>query len=63
MLVPVRETVSVPMPKQEDAVQDNSKLYVLAGVGALLALAIGGFVTAAFLHLRKRKDTENENEG
>lgn len=63
MLVPVRETVSVPMPQQEEAHQKDSSLYVFAGVGILLALAVGGFGTAAFMHMRKRKETEQENEG
>lgn len=60
MLVPVRETVSVPMPTQENVKQNDSRLYVFAGVGILLALAVGGFGTAAFMHLRKRKEDKNE---
>jgi type III secretion protein J len=62
MLVPVRETVSVPMPPQENVKQDDSRLYVFAGVGILLALAVGGFSTAAFLHLRKRRDEEKNED-
>ena len=62
MLVPVRETVSVPMPLQENVKQDDSRLYVFAVVGILLALAVGGFGTAAFIHLRKRKE-EGRSEG
>ena len=61
MLVPVRETVSVPMPRQE-VKQDSTRFYVLAAVGGLLALAIGGFGTAAFLHLRRRKDSEADSK-
>lgn len=57
MLVPVRETVSVPMPHQE-ARQDDARLYVLAAVCVLLALAAGGLGTAAFL--RKRRQTESQ---
>ena len=62
MLVPVRETVSVPMPTQENVKQNDSRLYVFAGVGILLALAVGGFGTAAFMHLRKRKEDKNEED-
>lgn len=62
MLVPVRETVSVPMPRQEEAKQDDTKLYVFAGVGILLALALGGLGTAAFMHMLRRKEQEQENK-
>lgn len=60
MLVPVRETVSVPMPRQE-VKTDNSRLYVLGGVACLLALAVGGFAAAAVMHLRRRKEEDKEN--
>lgn len=61
MLVPVRETVSVPMPHQE-ASQDNSRLYVLAAVGILFALAAGGLGTAAFLRRRHRQAESKPSE-
>ena len=59
MLVPVRETVSVPMPHQE-ARQDNTRLYVLAAVGVLFSLAAGGLGTAAFL---RRRRIQAESQG
>ena len=62
MLVPVRETVSVPMPHQE-VKQDNSRLYIFAGVGVLFALALGGLGTAAIMNQRRRKAEAQENEG
>ena len=61
MLVPVRETVSVPMPHQE-ARQDNTRLYVLAAVGILLALAAGGLGTAAFLRRRRSQADSQATE-
>lgn len=58
MLVPVRETVSVPMPQQEIP-QDNSRLYIFAGIGILIALAAGGFASAAWL-MRRRNEEPKE---
>ena len=55
MLVPVRETVSVPMPHQE-VKQDSARLYILAAVGVFFALALGGLGTAGILHLRRRRE-------
>jgi len=60
MLVPVRETVSVPMPHQE-VKQDNTRLYVLAGVGVLLVLGAVGLGAVAVL--RRRSKTDNASEG
>ena len=60
MLVPVRETVSVPMPHQE-VKQDNSRLYIFAGVGVLFALALGGLGTAAIMNQRRRKAETQDN--
>ncbi|WP_446424037.1 type III secretion system inner membrane ring lipoprotein SctJ [Mailhella sp.] len=62
MLVPVRETVSVPMPPQENVRQDDSRLYAFAVVGILLALAVGGFGTAAFMHLRRRSGEDKSED-
>ena len=62
MLVPVREVVSVPMPHQE-VKQDNSRLYIFAGVGVLFALALGGLGTAAIMNQRRRKAESQDNQG
>ncbi len=55
MLVPVRETVSVPMPVQGEARADR-ELYLIAGLGGLLVLACGGLAAAAALYIRRRRD-------
>lgn len=60
MLVPVRETVSVPMPKPVEDSGIDSRFYLLGGIGALLLLAFGGLTTAAALHLRRKKNDENK---
>ena len=60
MLVPVRETVSVPMPHQE-VKQDNTRLYVLVGVGILLVLGAVGLGAVAVL--RRRNEPDNTSEG
>ena len=57
MLVPVREQVSVPMP-QKDETQDKERIYLFAGLGALLLLACAGFAAAAVLYVRRNKNKE-----
>ena len=61
MLVPVRETVSVPMPHQE-VKQDNTRLYVLVGVGILLVLGAVGLGAVAVLRRRSKPDNTSEGE-
>lgn len=61
MLVPVRETVSVPMPHQE-VKQNTARIYMLIGVCSLLALALGGFITATILHYRRRSGNDQEKK-
>ncbi|WP_295639523.1 type III secretion system inner membrane ring lipoprotein SctJ [uncultured Mailhella sp.] len=57
MLVPVRETVSVPMPAESGAAgTDNSRLYLLAGLAGLLALACIGLAAAAVIYVRNRRN-------
>ena len=56
MLVPVRETVSVPMPDQSAAETDNRKFYIAAGVAGLLALACIGLAGAAIMYARRNKN-------
>ncbi len=57
MLVPVRETVSVPMPGRENAADTgDSRLYLAAGLAGLLALACIGLASAAFLYVRSRRN-------
>ena len=58
MLVPVRETVSVPMPDQSAAETDNRKFYIAAGVAGLLALACIGLAGAAIMYARRNKNRE-----
>ena len=54
MLVPVRETVSVPMPENGAAGTDDERLYLLAGLAGLLALACIGL--AAVIYVRNRRN-------
>lgn len=56
MLVPVRETVSVPMPEQNVGTEsDKDRLYLLAGLAGLLALACIGLAATAVLYIRNRR--------
>ncbi|WP_418765017.1 type III secretion system inner membrane ring lipoprotein SctJ [Mailhella sp.] len=55
MLVPVRETVSVPMPDKNAAETNGDNLYLLAGLAGLLALACLGLAAAAVLYVRSRR--------
>ena len=61
MLVPVRETVSVPMPHKE-AKEDHTRLYVLIAVGVLLLLAAGGLAATFFLRRRSSMEAQQDNE-
>lgn len=56
MLVPVRETVSVPMPENDASQTDHSRLYLLAGLAGLLALACIALAAAAVLYVRNKKN-------
>lgn len=56
MLVPVRETVSVPMPENGAAGTDDERLYLLAGLAGLLALACIGLAAAAVIYVRNRRN-------
>ncbi|MCF0253244.1 MAG: EscJ/YscJ/HrcJ family type III secretion inner membrane ring protein, partial [Duodenibacillus sp.] len=62
MLVPVRETVTVPLLEGEpgfSALVQKNAAAILAGLGALAALALGA---AAFLGLRLRKLSAGKKE-
>lgn len=56
MLVPVRETVSVPMPDRDAADAGDNRGYLLAGLAGLLALACAGLAIAAVMYVRSRKN-------
>ena len=58
MLVPVRETVSVPMPDKNAAKADNNRLYLMLGLAGLLVLACIGLAAAAVLYVRSRKNRD-----
>ena len=58
MLVPVRETVSVPMPDKSAAASDKNRLYLMLGLAGLLVLACIGLATAAVLYARSRKNRD-----
>ncbi len=61
MLVPVRETVSVPMP-QENALPPDAldRQYILMGIAALLLLAVIGLGFSVIMLLRGRKAKRQE---
>ncbi len=58
MLVPVRETVSVPMPDKNAAEADSSRMYLMMGLAGLLILACIGLAAAAVMYVRSRKNRE-----
>lgn len=57
MLVPVRETVTVPMP-QEGKLTTSNKSWILYVAGALFALSLGalGVTGSYWMRQRRRKD-------
>jgi hypothetical protein len=61
MLVPVRETVSVPMLQQNNGMGDK-KSYIFAGIGSALALALSGLTAAAIYFFRRRKQSQDSKD-
>ena len=57
MLVPVRETVTVPMPQQQETISEK-RMYILAGLAALLLLAVSGLGMAMFVRSRREKSSK-----
>ncbi len=59
MLVPVRETVSVPLPREKDAllpdIPPRTLIFSLAG---LLACALAGLAVSLFLLMRRKSKNE-----
>ncbi len=58
MLVPVRETVSVPMPDKPSADGSVDNTYLLAALAGLLVLACAGLAATAVLYFRSRKNKD-----
>ena len=61
MLVPVRETVSVPMPDKE-ASADDDRLYLMAALAGLLVLACVGLAATTILYVRSRRNKTPQSE-
>lgn len=56
MLLPVRETVSVPLPKEKDALlPDIPPRSIIFGLAGLLACALAGLAVSLFLLVRRSK--------
>ncbi len=61
MLVPVRETVSVPMPDKASSAGIADNTYLLAALAGLLALACAGLAATAVLYFRSRKNRDQQS--
>ena len=61
MLVPVRETVSVPRPDKE-ASADDDRLYLMAALAGLLVLACVGLAATTILYVRSRRNKTPQSE-
>ena len=60
MLVPVRETVTVPMP-QQDTLADR-RVLVMAGLAALILLAALGLGTALYVRSRRENGVKEQEK-